>query len=98
MTWSALLTKAATKLSRCGMVLALILSAPAAAHAAGPTLGIPGPPNSEGFGEISPDTVFLGGDPTGLVTKVHWQGWGRSTAIGTGSATGSGLSVADGST
>jgi hypothetical protein len=40
--------------------------------------------NSEGFGEVRPATVFNGGDPTGLVTKISWSSWGSSTATGTG--------------
>jgi hypothetical protein len=38
----------------------------------------------KGFGSVKPKTVFLGGDPTGLFTKVTWKRWGHSKATGTG--------------
>lgn len=39
-----------------------------------------------GFGQVEPSEVFLGGDPTGLVTSIHWQSWGGSVATGTGTS------------
>jgi hypothetical protein len=39
----------------------------------------------KGFGKVKPKTVFLGGDPTGLFTKVTWKNWGSATATGSGS-------------
>lgn len=43
-------------------------------------------PNGAGFGAAAPRQVFLGGDPTGNVTGLHWHGWGRArtTGFGTG--------------
>ena len=43
-----------------------------------------GPPSSEGFGQVKPGKIFLGGDPTGLVCAIHWTSWGGQFAIGTG--------------
>jgi len=40
-----------------------------------------------GFGRARPAEIFLGGDPTGLVTKITWQSWGAATARGTGTGT-----------
>jgi hypothetical protein len=42
--------------------------------------------NGEGFGEVRPATVFLGGDPTGLVMHITWSSWGGSTATGKGTS------------
>jgi hypothetical protein len=36
---------------------------------------------------VEPAEVFLGGDPTGLVTSIRWQSWGGSKAEGTGTST-----------
>lgn len=49
-----------------------------------PTLGIVWAPSQKGYGEVKPTTIFNGGDPTGLVEHVRWQGWGKSRAIGIG--------------
>ena len=51
-----------------------------------------------GFGHVEPAKIFNGGDPTGLVTKIHWSGWGGPRATGTGLAEyiGPGQSVATG--
>jgi hypothetical protein len=54
-----------------------------AAHEA-PTLGVSTDPHTEGFGEVAPARIYLGGDPTGLVTDIHWRGWGHRRAIGHG--------------
>jgi hypothetical protein len=43
-------------------------------------------PSAKGFGEAQPSTIFLGGDPTGLVTDVTWSSWGAATANGMGTA------------
>jgi hypothetical protein len=40
--------------------------------------------SSEGFGKIRPSTIYLGGDPTGLVCHIRWLSWGGQFAIGTG--------------
>ena len=54
-----------------------------AAHAA-PTLGIAWGPYQEGYGLVAPTQVNNGGDPTGVVSQVHWQSWGGATATGHG--------------
>ncbi|NUR04286.1 MAG: hypothetical protein HOY79_49630 [Streptomyces sp.] len=40
--------------------------------------------NQQGYGQPHPATIFNGGDPTGLVTRVVWHSWGKSTAEGDG--------------
>jgi hypothetical protein len=41
-------------------------------------------PNSKGFGSVRPTEIFNGGDPSGLVTKIHWSTWGGTQAEGHG--------------
>lgn len=53
-------------------------------------------PNGKGFGLVRPRHVFLGGDPTGDVTGVRWDGWGAGKANGFGTGWCPGRSVADG--
>ena len=43
-------------------------------------------PSAKGFGTSEPTTIFLGGDPTGLVTSITWSSWGGATATGIGLA------------
>lgn len=73
--------------------LVLVLAALFACIAAGPAGASNDPvlgakafaaPVGEGFGTAEPSTIFNGGDPNGLVTKIHWTGWGNPTVIGTG--------------
>lgn len=66
-------------------LMSMVLS-PALAYAgdAAPTLGSSGLPQAEGFGEVRPPVVFLGGDPSGLVSHIHWRRWGKPKAIGQG--------------
>jgi hypothetical protein len=52
--------------------------------------------NSKGFGAAEPQTVFLGGDPTGEVSKLRWQHWGGRRSIGFGRGWCPGRSVASG--
>jgi hypothetical protein len=33
---------------------------------------------------MRPHKLFNGGDPSGLVTHIHWVSWGGKTAIGYG--------------
>jgi hypothetical protein len=63
-----------------------------------PLLGLNWGPGQQGYGTERPVTIFNGGDPTGLVTKVHWSGWGtdRATGTGTGWSTQSAKDVAHG--
>jgi hypothetical protein len=49
----------------------------------GPGNGLPG---QIGFGHVRPRTIFLGGDPTGLVCRIHWLTWGGRFAIATATA------------
>lgn len=53
-------------------------------------------PNGKGFGTAKPRVVFLGGDPTGYVSKLTWQRWGESHAVGFGQGWCAGQSVAAG--
>lgn len=39
---------------------------------------------TKGYGTARPSTIFNGGDPTGLVTRVTWSSWGGPRAVGTG--------------
>ncbi len=60
-----------------------VSSAPAASA---PTLGRAHAPSERGFGAVRPRTIYLGGDPTGLVEHISWSSWGRPQALGTGIA------------
>jgi hypothetical protein len=63
-----------------------------------PTLGRKWAPFQAGYGEVKPSKINNGGDPTGLVWRVRWTGWGqqRATARGIGYFLWPGLGVADG--
>jgi hypothetical protein len=41
-------------------------------------------PHAKGFGTAHPSTISNGGDPSGIVTRITWKGWGGQTAIGYG--------------
>lgn len=41
-------------------------------------------PGGTGWGTEAPETIFNGGDPSGLVTHIHWRDWGQPTATGFG--------------
>jgi len=41
-------------------------------------------PYAEGFGEVSPEVVYNGGVPSGLIKAIEWSGWGERTASGAG--------------
>ena len=43
-----------------------------------------GAPNGEGWGSMEPATIFNGGDPSGLISEVHWSSWGGPVALGRG--------------
>jgi hypothetical protein len=49
-----------------------------------PTLGVVWSPTQRGYGRVAPSTVDNGGEPTGIVDYVRWQGWGTPRAVGTG--------------
>jgi hypothetical protein len=39
---------------------------------------------TKGFGQVEPRTIFYGGDPTGLVSRIRWVTWGGPVARGYG--------------
>jgi len=41
-------------------------------------------PKGFGWGNVHPSRIFNGGDPSGLVTHIHWTRWGDSIATGRG--------------
>lgn len=50
-----------------------------------PTLGRSGVyPYSTGFGEVTPSSVFLGGEAESAVSQITWASWGDAQATGTG--------------
>ena len=51
-----------------------------------PTLGRAHARSERGFGSVRPRTIYLGGDPTGLVEHIAWSSWGGRQARGTGIA------------
>jgi hypothetical protein len=63
--------------------LALVGSALAGSPAV-PILTGPKPMSGAGFGQVKPSTIYLGGDPTGLVCRIHWLSWGGQLAVGDG--------------
>ncbi len=57
-----------------------------ASHAHGlPTLGRRFP-HIVGFGVVRPPTISFGGDPTSVVSDIHWSRWGAMEAIGSGTS------------
>lgn len=52
--------------------------------------------NGRGLGAVAPLTVYLGGDPTGEVSKLRWHHWSGSETVGFGQGWCPGRSVADG--
>lgn len=41
-------------------------------------------PQGAGWGTPHPSEIFNGGDPSGLVTRIHWSNWGGPVASGVG--------------
>jgi len=41
-------------------------------------------PHGEGWATARPARIFNGGDPSGLVTRIHWTSWGGTSAVGYG--------------
>lgn len=74
------------------------LTVPPLAIASTPVLGSPTAfrPSGVGFGKVMPRGVFLGGDPTGEVSRLSWRHWGSSTAVGFGQGWCPGKDVASG--
>ncbi|HET6868484.1 MAG TPA: hypothetical protein VFH80_21395 [Solirubrobacteraceae bacterium] len=73
-----------------GIATATVLLSISAAHAtsrSAPTLGLKSSmPNGAGFGQVRPQRVDFGGDPTSFVTSVKWSSWGGARAVGHGKA------------
>src|SRR5579875_903100 len=65
---------------------AIFAAIPGAAVARTPVLGSHHLPGATGFGHQRPRTVYLGGDPSGIVCRIRWLTWGRSIAVGIGVA------------
>jgi hypothetical protein len=86
--WAATAAVLLLAVPACALGLSARSLAPGAQAAAGaaPRLGRASSSAQRGFGQVHPQTIFLGGDPTGLVTHIHWSGWGASQAIGAGEA------------
>ncbi len=62
-----------------------LLSISAASARSAPTLGVRGHEGS-GFGQVKPQKIDYGGDPTSFVSNVKWQSWGGARAVGQGRA------------
>jgi hypothetical protein len=77
-------------LATAACALGMSALAPAATAGAGaraaPRLGRVQSSAQSGFGDVRPQRIFLGGDPTGLVDGIRWSGWGSDRAIGHGDA------------
>lgn len=43
-----------------------------------------GAPTGAGWGEELPQVIYNGGDPSGLISEVHWSSWGGAVARGHG--------------
>ncbi len=73
-----------------GIVTAIVLLSVSLASAtarSAPTLGVrSSTPNGSGFGQVRPQKVDFGGDPTSFVTNVKWTSWGGARAVGHGKA------------
>jgi hypothetical protein len=66
-------------------LLALAMTSALASASAGVVLGGKAfAPNGEGWGIEHPSQIFNGGDPSGLITHVHWNSWGGPVAFGWG--------------
>lgn len=66
-------------------VLAIALAVAPALASAAVVLGARAfAPNGTGWGTAEPKKIFNGGDPSGLVTDIHWRSWGGASAVGFG--------------
>lgn len=68
------------------LVVVVFVAIPSAALAKAPVLDSHHLPGAIGFGHAQPRTVYLGGDPSGVVCRIRWVTWGRSLAVGIGVA------------
>jgi hypothetical protein len=66
--------------------LSVVLAATTASGASSVVLGSAAfaGPHGEGWGTAKPTRIYNGGDPSGLVTHIHWKSWGGRSAIGYG--------------
>ncbi len=75
-------------LSAAAALLAVALATAALAHTTAASSVVLGnkafAPQGTGFGKVRPSKIFNGGDPSGLVSSIHWKSWGGSKAIGFG--------------
>jgi hypothetical protein len=73
-------------LTSLALVLCALGAATASASAANPVLGAKAfaAPYGKGWGTAEPSEIFNGGDPSGSVSKIKWNGWGNPSAIGYG--------------
>lgn len=79
------------------LIVALTLVPTALARTGRPVLGHRHAfPHGRGFGVVKPRAIDLGGDPTGMVSHLRWQHWGRRRAMGFGRGWCAGRSVASG--
>lgn len=68
-------------------IVVLSISVANATARSAPTLGVKSTiQNGRGFGQVRPDRVDFGGDPTSFVTNVKWSSWGGARAVGHGKA------------
>jgi hypothetical protein len=98
LAWSASASAARPAAAGEGEDSALAAVVAAGSPAAVPRLGRKGAPSQRGYGEVRPTRIDNGGDPTGLLWRVHWTRWGLARAIGRGFGyfNWPGLGVADG--
>lgn len=78
----------ARRISAVALTVVVILGLGAAAWGAEsvPVLAGPWSLDQQGYGQVRPHRIFNGGDPTGLVKKIHWSSWGGPRALGKGTA------------
>jgi len=70
----------------CALGIAAREASARAAGRAAPRLGAAYSRGQSGFGGFRPKTIFLGGDPTGLLEHIRWSAWGGDEAVGHGDA------------
>jgi opacity protein-like surface antigen len=70
----------------CGLMLAAPGSAASAPQPAAAGIGIAHSfgVDSVGWGTVRPKRLFNGGDPSGLIVRIHWRTWGARIAHGHG--------------
>jgi hypothetical protein len=71
-------------LATTALVAATLAQAAIAASTTRPILAGPWSQDQTGYGQAEPRVINNGGDPTGVVTRIHWNTWGGPRAIGAG--------------